>query len=723
MSETKPIINYFSRDYNQLRNDLINYVKNYHKDKFQYFNAASPDMMYLELLAYVGDTLNYSLDKSFNEAFRGTAQARESLIRIANDFGFYNYYAKPASTQITLSIKVPAIPNNNGTAMIPDSQYLFVIRPGMTVQAKNGSIFECIEEVNFSQELNRKIIPNYDSNGVLLDFTVKKTVPVIAGETKIQRFYITQSNSKPYLEIILDDLEVTEILGVVAVKGNSFTVPSDVEFRADAENSYVEVENLAQDKIFVELNPTENLAQDLLNAYTDMTINYGEWINKPKRFIVRRDKNNVTSLIFGSTLVDYDNWNKAIGSSTSDLVTNFSLTQILNNLALGQVPEIDTTLFIKYRSGAGVRTNVLGNAIDSIIQKQIVLSNTPNSLTVLEQVRSSLTIESNLPAIGGSNAMANEDIRNSIGKVFAANDRGVTYEDIKALIGKMPAKFGTPFRISYEEIKPKLLNYTQIKNFVEAKLDEILLAGSYSEKDSKIQEVKRYLADYPTQVTDESIFGTQTQLNEISNGLTNGAKENLLWFGQKCRLYVLGINEDLQPTTLYKDSGNIMRSPNEALKLNIKNFLKEKRVIGDWLDIVDARVVNIQVEFTIIADKKNKQKVLIDCLTKLRDYFNVYNWNINQPIFKANVVTILQELEGVINVVDLKFYNIFNKDLETGKDYSPEEYGRYKHLKSIPMNSQGNKFEILDFSNVIISDPSTFLHVKYPDIDIKGKVL
>lgn len=725
MATSKPLINYFSRDFDTLRTDLLNYVKNYHSDKLKYFNTASPDIMYLEMLSYIGDGLNYQVDKAFNESFRTTAQSRESLIRIAQDLGFYNYYAKPSSTQISVSISIPAIPNENGSGMIPDSQYLFTIKPGMLVQSNNSSIFECNEEINFSQPSNRKFIPNYDTNGVLIDYTVEKTAKIIAGETRIQRFYVSQATSKPFLEIILDEEEITEVLGVVVVAGNSFDVPTDEEFRSDGENSYAEVENLSEDKIFLDLAPVSPDLQNIVNAYTDMTITYGEWINKPKRFIVRRDKNNLTSLIFGSTLVDYSAWNQLLGNYDSSQLVNFSLNQILNNKALGEVPPIDSTLFIKFRAGAGIKTNIITNSINDIISKQILAPNNPGNLSTFEQVKTSLKIKSNFPAIGGTNTLSNEEIRQSTGKVFAANNRAVTYEDVKALINKMPSKFGQPFRVSYEEIKPQLLNYTQIENYLDVKLDEVLAAVTQGNREDKIQEIKKYLTDYPNQIASITNLGQSLSLADITNNLNipQNTIQHKMWYGEKCRLHILGIDENLTPTTIYKDENNIWRSPNDALKLNIKNFLSEKRVIGDWIDIVDARVVNFQVNFKIIVDKRNQQKVLIDCLTKLRTYFNVYNWQINQPIFISNVSTLLQEVEGVINVVEVKFYNVFDKDITTGKQYSPKEIGRYKYLKPGSLSTNNNKFEVQDFNNVIVGDPSTFFNIRYPESDIIGSIV
>lgn len=725
MPSNKPLINYFSRDFETLQKDLVNYAKNYHSDAFKYLNENSPDMLYLQLLAYVGDTLNFQLDKSFNEAFLQTAQARESHVRIAQDLGFYNFYPKPSSTQIILSINVPATPNEDGTAMIPDPSYLFGIFPGMTVQASNGTNFECLEEINFSQAFNRRIIPNLDSNSLLVDYTIEKSTSVYAGQTRVQKYYVSQSASKPFLEILLDDVGVTEVLGVLVRPGNTSSIPSDEDFRGDTDNLYVEVENLAIDKVFVSTDiPTQ--LESLVNIYTDMTINYGEWVNKPKRFIVRKDKNNQTYLTFGSTLVNYNEWNHAINSLDTTQLGNFSLNQILNNMSLGEVPPIDSTLFIKFRTGAGVRTNVLNNSITEIVDKQLFSPAIPGNLTTFDLVKSSLKIKSSLPAVGGTNALSNEEIKHSVGKVFATNDRAVTYEDVKHLISDMPVKYGQPFRISYEEIKPMVLSYTQVKNYLDVKFDELLLAPSTVDREIKIQEMKTFIAALPNRTAFVNAqTNTQTSLSTISDALFTGNNnsEHAMWLGEKCRLYVLGLNADLQPTTLYKDENDIWKSPNTLLKENIKNFLKEKRLIGDWIDIVDCPVVNFQVSFKIIADKKNKQQVLIDCLTAMRDYFSVYNWQINQPIFISNVQTILQEIDGVINVVDVQFYNIFDTDLETGRKYSPREIGRYKYLDNVSVNTQNNKFKMLDFDNVITSSPSTFFNVRYPDADIQGAVI
>ncbi len=720
MADNKPLINYFSRDFATLRQDLINYAKTYHSDKFAYLNDASPDMMLLELMAYTGDTLNYSIDRAFNEAFRNTAQSRESLIRMAQDLGFNNFYSKPSSTQAVISVKVPAIATADGSALTPDPNYFVSLYSGLKVQAANGTIFECLEEINFSDTTNRRIIPNLDTNGRLIDYTIEKTIVLYAGETKIQRFYVSEQNVKPFLEVAINDENVTEILGVVNVAGNSYDTPEDSLFR-DIDNIYLEVENLAEDKVFLEVNPLPQEFQSLVNLYTDMTINYGDWLNKPKRFITRRNKDNQVTLTFGSNLINYDNWNQILNTYDVRDLANFSLSQILNNMALGEVPPVNSTLFIKYRSGAGTSTNVLNNQITDIVDKQFIAAPSSANLSILSVVRNSLSITTNLPAVGGADMLSNEEIKNSTGKIFSTNDRAVTYEDVKNIIAKLPAKFGKIFRISYEEIKPQVLSYSQLQGYLNNKLNELLVTTTAYEKEALIDEIKDFVATLPKSVASIGTNNVVNTFESVSNEILQNTTS--LWIGEKCRLHLLSIDQDNLPVTVYKDSTGQWQSPNDLLKLNLKNWLKEKRIIGDWIDIVDARVVNFQVQFKILADKKNKQKVLVDCLTKLRDYFNINNWQINQPIFISNVVTVLQEIDGVINVVSIDFINIFDRDLNTGKEYSPIEIGRYRNNSSISLNKTGNRFLMNSIDNVILSYPDTFLHIKYSDLDIQGSVV
>ncbi len=701
-----PQINYFNRDFQSLKNDLINWAKIYHPDKLAYFNENNPDIMYLEMCAYVGDMLGYYLDKSFNENFRTTAQARESLVRIANDLGFFEIGSTPASAQVILSIKVPAIINPLDGTYQPNPDYLIKIESGLKARSEGGTYYEVLEEINFGDARNREIIPNLDGNNITVDFTIKKYAIAKAGVTKIQRFYISEQLAKPFLTITLDDLDVTEIIGVITQTGNQYIAPEDSEFE-DPNITYTEVQYLAQTEVFIELNPIQ-IAQ-LGTNYIDPVVKQGAMVPVSKRFVKRRDANGLTYLTFGSNVISTTAFNQIIQNPLN--ITGVSFNEILNNTELGEIPPPNSTMFIKYRVGGGKNTDTLSNQITNIISKTYGLSPSSVDFNILQRVRNSLRITNNTPALGGKDAPSEEEIRAITGKVFAAQDRVVTYPDIQAIISNMPSKFGQSFRISYEEIKPNVANYTQLKNGVSIKLTELLDLTTQVERQEKVLEINNFINDFSTLAQD-----TSTLLSTYPT----------LWIGEKARLYILGINQDDQLVAPYK-ANDIWIYPNELLKWNIKEWLKNKRLIGDWIDIVDARVNNIQIEFTVLVDKNNSQKILVQCLEALKNYFSIYNWQINQPIFIANVQTILQSLTGVINVVDIKFYNIFgvgadSKDPDSQRIYTPMKFGRYRNNGSVA-NIYNNKFLMNSVDNVIEAYSDTIFEIRYADYDIIGNVI
>lgn len=723
LSTTGTKINYLSRDFNAIRADLISWARLYHPDKFVFINDASPDVMYLELCAYVGDMLSYYTDKSFNESFLSTSQAGLSLTRIANDLGFFDLGPTPASTQVILSIKVPLYTDIITGEVSPNPDLLPAIKPGMLIKSDSGINFEILEELNFGDPFNRRIIPNLDANNQIIDYTVEKAVVAKAGETKIQRFFVTSELAKPFLTITLDDLDITEVVGLVATPGNQFTAPADEDF-INPDKAWFEVRSLAEDLKFVELNPDQIVTSPTSNAIPT-TIKQGTYIEISKRFISRRDVNGLVSLTFGSNAPSFSSFNSLIELSFVDPLT-VSLNTVLQNTALGEIPPPNNTLFIKYRIKGGSASNVQTGQLNTIVAKNFYPASPSAVLTDLQNVRNSLKVRNEIPALGGKEAPSKEEIRATAGKLFAGQDRGVTYEDIKALIATMPPQFGRPFRVAYEEIKPRVSNFQQVENEVNTLLDSLLTETTAIGRQLKAQEISQFmtaLREGPV-----TINGTTVESTLDSTSLALLGTTPTLWIGEKARLYLLGIDENNQLLSAYKDVNGLWVSSNELLKQNIREYLSTKRIIGDWIDIVDAHIVNIQVEFTVLVDKRNKQQVLVDCLNKLRDYFKINNWQINQPIFKSNVSTVLQEINGVANVVDLKIFNIFGTgynsvDPVSGRVYAPFETGRYKNNSTTSVSPANNKFEMLAPNNVIISYPTDIFEVKYPESDIIARAI
>ncbi|KKK51817.1 hypothetical protein LCGC14_3111170, partial [marine sediment metagenome] len=112
-------------------------------------------------------------------------------------------------------------------------------------------------------------------------------------------------------------------------------------------------------------------------------------------------------------------------------------------------------------------------------------------------------------------------------------------------------------------------------------------------------------------------------------------------------LYLLGYDKDKKLTTL-----------NRAIKENLKVYLGQYRMLTDAINIKDGFIVNIGVKFSIVAFKNfNKREVLLRCIDRIKSFFNVDNWQFNQPIILADIQTELFKVDGVQAVTDAEIEN------------------------------------------------------------------
>ncbi len=159
-------------------------------------------------------------------------------------------------------------------------------------------------------------------------------------------------------------------------------------------------------------------------------------------------------------------------------------------------------------------------------------------------------------------------------------------------------------------------------------------------------------------------------------------------------MYVLGFNSDKQLVTL-----------NQAIKENLKTYLDHYRILTDAVNIKDAFIINIGVNFEItVLPNYNSNEVLLKCVSGLKDYFNIDRWQVNQPIIKSAVTNIIGNIQGVQTVVSTKIRNIYDSD----NGYSGNVYDL------VPATKNGIIYPSLD--------PSIF-EVKYPNQDIRGRVV
>jgi len=603
MAEKK--INYFARNFADVRGELITYVKHFYPELYQDFNDASIGMMLLELNAAVSDMLSYHTDRMFNETQIDYAQERRSLLNIARTLGLKIPGKRSSITLVDFSVTVPVFGDTF------DIRYAPIVKYGTQV-AGAGQIFETLDDIDFSSPYssggipNRLIIPNINANNQIVNYTLVKREIVSNGQSKIFKKIINSADAIPFLEVILPDNNVVSVEQVITKEGTSLiTNPTTAEFM-DNNIRWWEVDSLAEDKIFVD-DPTRS---------TDNSgIKPGKWISINKKFVREYTDTGFCKLTFGSGFSDQQNLQNYTQNQYVLQIANF-----FNTTALGEIPKPNTTLYVRYRVGGGSAANIGSNVINSLGFVDMFI-NGPNA-TINQSVRQSLRVNNPVPAFGGADEPSIDEIRWITKYNFASQNRAVTIKDYIATMFKMPGQYGVPFRM---------------------------------------------------------------QVAENQN---------------KVEFAILGLNAE----------GKLDNSSTNTLKENMATWLADYRMINDYVLIRDGKIINLSFDIDLYVDKTFNQGELINnTINTIKNYFDIKKWQMGQNVYLAQLIEQINNVAGVLNVVDIKVYN--------------EVDGRYS-LNTTNQPYLDNVTKQIDLTDdfALFGEYDTMFEIKYPQSDVRVRV-
>ena len=465
-------ISYTTRDYQAVRTELLNYVRTYYPELIQDFNDASVFSVFIDLNAAIADNLNYQIDRSIQETVLQYAQQKSSIYNIARTYGLKIPGQRPSVALVDFSVTVPAFGDKE------DERYLGTLIRGSQVVGA-GIVFENVNDIDFASPYNsegfpnRLKIPNFNANGVLINYTITKREVVVNGITKVFKRVITPNDVKPFFELFLPEKNVLGITSVLLKNGTQYTnVPTTAEFLG-LENRWYEVDALAEERVFVE-DPTK--------VSDHPGIKVGRYIQTQNRFITEFTPEGFKKMTFGggtNTAQDALDQFTTIGAT-------LDLQKYSNNLSLGSALTPNSTLFVQYRVGGGLATN-LGTNIINQVGTVTFFVNGPSENTN-SAVVNSLRCNNVTAAIGGAGIPSLEEIRNYVSFNFAAQKRAVTVQDYESILRNMPSQYGAPAKVSITENDNKIL--IQILSYdTSGKLTSIV-------SNTLRQNIANYLSNY-----------------------------------------------------------------------------------------------------------------------------------------------------------------------------------------------------------------------------------
>jgi hypothetical protein len=600
-------INYGYRNFANIRSGLVDMARQYYPDIFNDFNDASVGMMLLELNAAVGDMLSFNTDRMFQETQIDYAQEKKSVLSMARTFGLKIPGKRPSVTIVDFSVTIPVLGDSF------DISYCPLILAGSQVSGA-GKVFENLYDIDFANPFNlsgipnRIIIPNFNSNGTLINYTITKRELVTNGFSRVFKRVINISDVRPFLEVVLPEDNVLSIDSVITLEGTNFnSTPSITQFSNQSLKWY-EVDALAENKVFVE---------DFNRITDNAGVKPGKWINVDKKFITEYTDLGFLKLIFGAGSKDT--------SSLSDFDSNTPLVNqignFINNNSLGQIPTANTTMFIKYRVGGGADTNVGPNVIRTVGLLNFSING--NNQDINNAVKNSLTVNNAFPALGGRNTPSVDEVRYMTKYNFASQNRAVTIKDYQAIIQKMPGQFGSPFRMGIMEEQNKIKIYT-------IGLDEN---------------------------------------NKLSNNSTS------------------------------------------ALRENISTYLSNYRMINDYVQVANGKVINLSFEVDLYIDKKQPQaQIISEVINNIKTYMDVNKYDMGDNVYLSPLIETINNVGGVLNVIDVRVYNKVGE----GK-YSLNEISQpYLDANTRQIDISGDA--------TLFGEPVAMFEIKYPTQDIMVRV-
>ena len=646
-------VNYLNKDFSDFRDNLIEFAKVYFPNTYNDFNEASPGMMFIEMAAYVGDVLSYYIDLQFRESLLAYAEEKRNVYNIAQSFGYKPKVTSPASVVLDVFQTIPTV---DGTA---DYRYALNVKAGMTVNASaTGTTFRTLEDCNFkftSSYSPRETTVFEKSGGVTTKFLLKKKVKAESGTVASETF--TFASAEKYSQVKLSNTDVIEIISVTDSDGNN----------------WYEVDSLARDTIFEDME--NNDSTDPTSVINRDTAPYVLKLKKTsRRFNVYIDANDKTILRFGAGISDNPDEEiipnpSSVGSSLpgspSKLDTYFDPANFLKTKAYGQAPA-NTTLTVKYLTGGGISDNVAAGTINSITNFSFTHETSKLDSGLVSSTQNSVAVTNPYPATGGKSAESTTEIKNNALAYFQAQGRTVTKEDYITRTYAMGNKYGA-------------------------------VAKAYIVQDEQLN-----IPSMQKETSDgSSVFVDERQLEEIkSKNIQSSIKR--LPNPMALNLYTLGYDENKKLTQL-----------NVAIKENLKTYLSQYRIVTDAVNIKNAWIINIGVKFVYIARRGfNKDEVTLNCIERVKAFFNIDRWQINQPIVIAELAAVISNVDGVGAVVP------------------PSENNPQKHPVLITNKWQtaggysGNIYDInYATKNGVVYpslDPSIF-ELKNPNADIEGR--
>ena len=155
--------------------------------------------------------------------------------------------------------------------------------------------------------------------------------------------------------------------------------------------------------------------------------------------------------------------------------------------------------------------------------------------------------------------------------------------------------------------------------------------------------------------------------------------------------------------TLSEDANGNLALANTTTKSNLKVWISRYKTVMDTVDILDARIVNLGIDFVVVGERgKDEATVLSKCYRSILEEIGEYTLHMGETFFISSIFRALSRVSEVIKISNVK---VFQK---TGPLYSDIYYDVDE--RKTPDGTS------------IVAEKDVVFEIKHPDVDIRGAI-
>jgi len=223
-----------------------------------------------------------------------------------------------------------------------------------------------------------------------------------------------------------------------------------------------------------------------------------------------------------------------------------------------------------------------------------------------------------------------------------------------------------------------------------------------------VDEIKFYIAsNYAAQDRCVTLSDYISRVNQIPGK-----------FGSPFRTWGKVEDNKVKLYILTKDAnGKLNNVSNTFIRNNIATYLRPYRMLNDFVEINDGQIINLQIEADLYVDKQfNTNEIKLNAINAIKDFMDINKWTFNQNIYVSQMVDAIREIPGVINVVDIRCYNM------EGGSYSNSKSIQAVGVRESIIGTTVFRTQIEYVDNTIFGTSVSMFEVKFPDNDIRVRV-